>query len=684
MLQQVINLLQGNHLKEAKLLCEQINRDNKKNINVLMLLTEIYQQSGLPLKAENTLRKIIKLKSDYAPAHTNLAMLYHGQGKFSKAEPCYKHSLRYDNNQATVLFNLGSVLQELNKTDEATNAYQQAIKLKPDYAKAYANLGYILRQSGNTKEAIESYKKALQISPDIAEIHYNLGWALLDLGQTEDAEIHQQTALKLQPNSADILSGIAAIYFFKNNIKKAQSYYIQSLKIEPDNIESLCGLSKTLYLEGKHSAAMEHIEKALKINPADTQVNIIKSNIILSLGQLDKALEHCRNILKKTPKNEEAICLAASICEKKGESDLAYNYLKPLLISNNPSVKAILTFSALSKALGLEDEAIEHLEGLLVKSYTIQESLRRKIFFSLGKLHDSKKNYDHAFDYYTTANHLKQSHFNIASMRHNIDSQINVFSSNFKQLIKTSSIKTSRPIFIVGMPRSGTSLLEQILSCHQQVHAGGELPDITQLAQKLPSQYNSEKYYPEILNKVSTNEFDLLAKSYLDHLENIDSEAKYIIDKMPTNFMHLGLIQLLFPNARIIHCMRNPLDTCLSCYFQDFSGNHAWIYDLKNIGKVYLEYRRVMQHWKSVLDIQILEVQYEELVDKQDTMSRQIIDFCNLEWDDECLNFHENKRFAKTASYNQVRQPMYKKSVARWKNYEDKIGDLKKTLKDII
>ncbi len=682
MLQKILNLLQNNQLAEARTLCEQATRSNKKNPGIWLLLAEIYQQSGAFEKAENSCRKAIKLKNDHAPAHTQLAMLYHTQGKLPRAEHCYHRSLKLDNTQATVYFNLGAVLQELNKPDEAITQYQLAIKLKPDYAKAYANMGYLLRQQEKIEDAINHYDKALQFAPNIAELHYNMGSTLLQTGRPEEAEKHQREALKLKPNYADALSGLGAVQFFNGETEKSAYSYQQALNHQPDNVEILRGFANVLSSLGHHETAIEHITHALDIDPNNKDTRIAKGFIYLSCGQLDEAFDCCYPILNTKSPHKKSIYLAASVYEKKGDAKKSYQYLAPLLEENPPPVEAVLNFSYISNSLNLVDKAIEYMEQLLQNDkISIPADNRRRLYFALGKAYDRQKNYNSAIKNFYTANKLKQAVFDIKTIQRDVDAQINIFPSNFKNHLATTSIRSQRPIFIVGMPRSGTSLVEQILASHPKICGAGELSDINNLAQRMQLTNKLESRYPKCLEQADSQQLNHMTQTYLNRLSDIDNKALHVTDKMPGNFMHLGLIQLLFPDARIIHCIRNPLDTCLSCYFQDFSVNHPWIYDLENTGKFYLEYKRLMKHWKNVLDIPILDVNYEELVENQETVSRQMIKFFDLDWDDACLQFHKNKRFIWTASYQQVCQPIYKKSVSRWKNYEQHIKPLINILK---
>ncbi len=261
-----------------------------------------------------------------------------------------------------------------------------------------------------------------------------------------------------------------------------------------------------------------------------------------------------------------------------------------------------------------------------------------------------------------------------------IDRLIAAFTPERLQSLPRAQHDSKTPVFILGMPRSGTSLVEQILASHPQVHGAGELNNIMRLESGMPDLVGGGKRFPDGLNKLTQEHVDELASHYLEHLAELSPDALRVTDKMPNNFLHLGTIQLLFPDARIIHCMRDPLDTCLSCYFQNFFAQHPYTNDLGHLGAYYNGYERLMAHWKQTLDLPIFDIRYEDLVENQETKSREMIEFIGLEWDEACLKFHENKRIGRTASYDQVRQPIYKGSVARWRNYESHLEPLRKAL----
>ena len=574
------------------------------------------------------------------------------------------------------------MLQEQQKYEEAEASYRDAIRIKPDYAKAYANLGYVLRLQKKFDEAVTNYRLALRIDPDVAMVHYNLGLVQEELGSFGEAMESYRNTARLKPDYAEPYIRLAVISQSQGNYPESVANYRSALRIQPDNAEIYNGLATALALQGKQDQAAPCYQQALRINPDYAEAYVGLGAALMPLGKPHEAMACCEKALEIEPGHVNATALAANIAIHLGDKQKAYEVLRPLLDAGIEHANVALAFGEISKDLGREKEAIAMIEKLLNGRHMLTAPTKLNMHFSLGKLHDATGDYDKAFAHYRTGNELKPLTFD--PQRHAIetDSIMALHNADFMARMPRASVQSDRPVFIVGMVRSGTSLVEQILASHPSVHGAGELPDIIQTVLSLHSTLGTDLPYPRCMSFLTQDRLDMIAQRYLDHLTELSPSAVRIIDKMPGNFMYLGLIELLFPGARVIHCMRDPMDSCLSAYFQDFSRSHPYSYDLPNLGAFYKDYYRLMQHWKSVLRIPLLEVQYEDLVANQEQVSRKLVEFCGLEWDDRCLQFHETQRFVGTASYDQVRRPLYKKSVARWKNYEEYLNLLKKALEE--
>jgi len=305
------------------------------------------------------------------------------------------------------------------------------------------------------------------------------------------------------------------------------------------------------------------------------------------------------------------------------------------------------------------------------------------LHFSLGRLLDATGEYEEAFKHMHTANRMKQAPFNSQLLIDRFKAYRTVYTREFMAGAPRASTPSSRLTFIVGVPRSGSTLVEQILSSHSRVKGLGEIIALPALVLSAPEIMGSSLRYPQCMTELTQASVEVLAERYHREVNALAGDERCVTDKMLQNFEHLGLIALLFPQARIIHCTRDPLDTCLSCYFLHFrSENMSQAYDLSHLGIYYREYRRLMAHWKAVLDIPIMEINYESLIDDQAHWTRELLAFCGLPWEDACLDFHKSDRPTATASYDQVRRPMYRSSVARWKRYEQQLEPLRKALEE--
>ena len=391
------------------------------------------------------------------------------------------------------------------------------------------------------------------------------------------------------------------------------------------------------------------------------------------LGSHDKALPLFDACLKLSPDSLLAMSGKATVLEHLGQIDESYTILMKCIKTPNSIPVAIAYSLVASHFKDLISDAIAYI------SRTIDESRPSKdetalLYFSLGKMYEKSSNYDKSFVCYKRGNEELGNTFDINEHKVRIENIKKIFSVA-KSFPKNSTSRT-RNIFIVGMPRSGTSLVEQILDSHSKCYGAGELPFISEIANNSHEFISNDLVYPDIVPLIDETNILKLSQLYSNRVDVLAGEFSVVIDKMPANFLYLGLIKILFPEAKILHCTRNPMDNCLSCFVNNFGERLTYTNYLETLGEYYESYVGLMDFWKANLELPILDVNYEDLVANQEAVTREILDFCELEWDSSCLSFFENKRIVKTASYNQVRKPIYTESIERWKRYENHVEDL--------
>lgn len=674
-----IQRMQGN-LPSALACFQRVTEIDPRYAEAWMMMGGISGMMGMYDKAETYCRHAIALQPDSVDAYMNLANTLLQAGKLADAIANYQMVIKLRPNLPTAWLMLGRTCLQSGNASEAESCYRRAIALQPDFADAHLALGASLRARNKAAEAGASYREALRFNPDLAEAYYGLGLSLEEAKQYDQAIMSYRNALRLKPDYAEAYLRHARISQLKGDYQESVSSYQQALRIQPNNAEIYHRLAAAFELDGKQDQAVRYYQKALQLMPEFIEAHIGLGSALLSLGKPYEALACCEQAFRIQPAQIDAISLATNITLHLGDKQKAQEYLAPLIEAGVEHGNVALAFGELSRGLGREQEAITMMERLLDSQQSLTAATTRNLHFGLGKLYDSMGDYDKAFDHYRMGNDSKAHGFDAKKYALEVDTMITLHSADFMAQMPRASIRSDRPIFIVGMVRSGTSLVEQILASHPSVYGAGELPDIIQTALSLHSMLGTDLLYPLCLPLLTEDKINTITRRYLDGLAGLSPAAVRVVDKMPGNFMHLGLIELLFPDARVIHCTRDPMDTCLSAYFQNFSISNYYSYNLSSLGLYYGEYRKIMQHWKKVLRIPMLDIQYEELVANQEPVSKKIIEFCGLEWDDRCLRFHETRRFVGTASHDQVRRPLYNKSVARWKNYEKYLNPLREAL----
>ena len=557
-----------------------------------------------------------------------------------------------------------------NHLAEAASLFEQVCQTAPGDVESWIYLVKIYARLNQPAHVERCCRAIISLLPDSDDAYYNLGCALMMQQQHTVAIDAFRQAVHLNPGHAMALFHLGKLLHLLNDTDEALACYREASRLLPALAEAHSGIGDILENQGQIPMAMDAYRKALRINPGLIEANIGLGLVLAHLGEFEKAQQHAERAIQTDSNNEDAIALAANIANRTGDTETALKLLHPFIKAGSNHINIAIAFSGACREHGCTDEAIAMMERILASSQPLSLASQFSLHFELGKCYDRQGSYEKAFPHYRQGNELKPASFDLQLHNREIEAIITTCSPEFMASAPRASIHSDRPLFVVGMVRSGTSLVEQILASHATVHGAGELPDIIRMALSLQNTLGSKQHYPQCLSELTQDMIDTLTRNYLDHLQQIAPNATRVVDKMPGNFAHLGLIELLFPDARIIHCKRDPVDTCLSAYFQDFSQSHPYSYNLTSLGAVYNQYLKIMEHWKKVLQIPVLEVQYEELVSDQEGVSRRLVEFCGLEWDDHCLQFHKTRRHVATASYDQVRRPLYTQSAGRWKHYE--------------
>ncbi len=591
-------------------------------------------------KAKKILKEICKKAPRDGQAWFLLSAVNGETGDFAGVITCCKRVLALDPRNVQALSNLGNAYAALQQPIEARQAYEKALRLEPKNPMVLHNLGNALVLDGAIKEAIKAFEDAIALKPDYAESYNCLGGAFDALGEYHKAVASFQVAIQLNP----------------------------------DLLGAHVSLGRQLALLGALGEAVDCYNKALSIYPGDENLCFGLALVRRYQGRHDEAMSIYREILENNPQNHMAIAGEAEIFEMKGQREEAYGKIRTLIEMGGMNGMGADVYLRICRSVGTCEEAIS-LAQMLLGGDLLMLSQKASVHNSLGKLYDKLADYDEAFLHFEQSNMLQDLSYDPATQEETVDNLISAFNPNTLAKIARGSNRSELPILILGMPRSGTTLVEQILASHPQVFGAGELDDINEIVNPLP-----KAIYPRHVGNMKQSTLDELAQAYLDRLHDYDPEAKRVTDKMPANFINLGLVAIMLPGARVIHCVRDPLDTCLSIYFQRFNLTHNYATDFANLGHFHKEYERLMAHWKSVLDIPILEVNYADMIADQEKVSREIVAFSGLEWDDRCLQFHKTGRDVATASYDQVRKPVYTSSLGRWKHYEKHLGPLKEAL----
>lgn len=566
---------------------------------------------------------------------------------------------------------------------EAKKTYHSIHKMDNKDVEAILNLGAVYAQLKDYLKAYEYFKSANNILPNNVVILTNLGRSSLVLNEHARAISYLTQAIKIDNNNSQIKNLLAQAYLNSGDTVNAIIELQSILKLNPSDYQSTVKLGSQYLQLSQNNRAMSQFEIAIDIDKNSSLAYTCMAQALVQEGKLNEAEEFLGKSLVINPKDNRAITIQAIIARFKGEYEKAYNILSKQVNEGYLSASLLINFAAIANAKGDIQEAIDLIENNIDK-LPLDASNKRHLYFSLGKLYDHKGQYDIAFDKYRIANQMKHTSFSIEAFEQEIEAIKEFYQKNSIQDFSKLGSLNDKPVFIIGMPRSGSTLVDQILSAHEEIDSVGESNQLNNIYRQITGTH-SLLAYREIFQPDSKSITAEFSDNYIREIEHLtgNKDATKIIDKTLINFLHLALIQVLFPKAKIIHCTRNPLDNCLSSYFQDFIGAYyEYSFDLIDLGRYYNAYIALMRYWEENLTIPIYNIKYEDLVNDPEKHSKDLLRFLDVEWDEKCLKYYESRRAVVTSSSEQVRKPIYSKSVYRYKSYEKHLQPLMDTLDD--
>lgn len=577
-------------------------------------------------------------------------MSHHAAGRPAEAEFCYRAVKRRDPAYADAQRLRGLLAYQRGDLDTAITLLQRAVKLRPSDPVFQHTLAETLRSAGRRVAALGPYRRAAELDPERIENHLDWATALADAGRSERALAVYSALAQRDPAPPVARLRMVTLRYERGELTIARDLLRVWEAERPTDVESQLLLGEAWTAVGEPARAADlyrAMSQAQDKTPAENaQLHAQLGSVLQALGEFDAA----------ETSFEQALAL-----------DPGQGWIHAALISNRgyrPSAERRQAMQRLIDAPATDDDSRVHLH------------------FALGQWHDRQAEPAAAFAHFESGNrlHATREPFNATEFDDRMDRIIAYFDADRFERQAAGGQASNKPLFVVGMPRSGTSLVEQILASHPAVYGGGEMEDLRRMVTELPAVASKWRAFPECLDGVSDADTAGFAQRYLAGLDARAPDAARVVDKMPFNLLWLGWVARMLPNARVVFCRREPMDNCLSCYFQAFNSGLRFTYDQAHLGQVYRQHERLMAHWADCLPLPILTVDYESMVSDPESQIRRLIDFADLPWDARCLDFHRTDRSVLTASVWQVRQPLYRSSIARWRAYDPWLGELRDSL----
>lgn len=675
---------QAGQLQKAEQLLRQVLQINPNVSPAWQILGVIAHQAGNLPVAIDSMSRAIKLNPTSAVLYANRAELRRQNGELEQAEADARQAIRLDPRCVSAHSNLGIVLYSKGDLESAEAAQKQALKLDGRFPQALNNLGSIARDRHQREQAEKYYREALEASPGYLEAANNLGAVLAERDQPEASIKVLLDVVRRNPNYGEAHSNLGNAFAAMEDFPRAKKAYLTTLKLIKDHPEAVEGLARCLQEEREYDKALELANRAIELNPQRAQAHNLKAGILSDRGFPAEALAAYEQAIALNPNLAGAWAGKGHVLMEEGQMKDAEDAFQRAIALEPEGLGARLALTQCRKTRE-DDDNFAAISARAKDVMTASPTAAISMHFALGKCHEDLKDYDKAFEHFLAGAKLKRQRIPYSAENQDklVENIRNIFTPERIAALSGQGDDTNVPIFVLGMPRSGTTLTETILASHPDVFGAGELPDLLQVAAEPVN--GSDAGYPLNLATLDGATLKQMGAKYLAQIRQRAPEAKRITDKMPANYQAVGLIHLMLPNARIVHIKRNPVDTCVSAFTRLFKRSQYQTYDLVELGRYYRNYLDIMAHWRNVLPAgSFHELQYEELVANQEEETRKLLAFCNLEWDDACMSPHKTSRNVKTASVTQVREPVYTSSVERWRRYEKHLGPLLDALGDAI
>lgn len=668
---------QAGRLRAAEQIYRQVLSVDAKNADALHLLGVMASQAGQHEVAAGYIRQAIALNGRVAAYYNNLGVVYNNLGKRDEAASCYRRAISLQADYADPYSNLGVIYKMEGKLDDASACYCRAIALKPQNAEFHSNLGVVYREQGKLEAAIACQRRAVELKPDSADAHNNLGVALKEHGKLDEAIASFRRAMAVRPAFADVYSNLGNALKEQGKLDDAVACYRRALELRPEYAEAYGNLGAALIEQGKAVDAEAACRRALELKPDYVEAHLNLASALVEQGKLEQAIAGYRRVLELRPACAEAHYSLGIVREMMGDMAAAADCYRAATRHRGAMAPAQYKLATLlGGRLSEEEVSAQHR---LLQRKDLTDEQRMYLHFGLAYVYDGRGEYAEAAQHLERGNSLQLSWWRSHGRVYDpieqsavIDRLIEICTPDFFRRTEGFGLPDETPVFVFGLPRSGTTLVEQILAAHSAVCGAGEI----HLASETMNALASDTFNPlEGLARLDRETARRVASQHLEKLQSLAPAAKRIVDKSPDNYMLLGPLACLFPRAKFILCRRDLRDTAVSCWMTHFK-EVRWANDVQYIASRFRAYLRVTEYWRKVLPVPLLEVDYEETVTDLESAARKLVAWCGLPWEPACLDFHLAKRPVGTASSVQVRRPVYTTSVGRWRHYEQPLATL--------